>query len=97
MRSRSCAFWPSRAGAAELEQALLARHQRAATSGSPSSRARSSAGKAIVVRAVALGLEAGLARRELVERLGDDARLARVCVSSSRTTHVARLDPVAVA
>ena len=70
MRSLSCAFWPARVGAAQLEQLALAADQ-------PRDvrivGAREQlGGKVDPVLAVALGLEPRPARRKLVEALGDD-------------------------
>ena len=90
----SWAFWPSRAAAADLEQLLLARHHLGRP---PDRRARasSSAGKLDLVGAVALGLVARLARRQLVERLGDDGEVGARLGLVEPHHDVARLDVVA--
>ena len=67
MRSLSWAFWPARAIAAQLEQAAFAVHDaRHLGVVQASGQER---GEAQLLGAVALGLEPGLARRQLVERL----------------------------
>ena len=72
MRSLSCAFWPSPGSAAELEQLASSPAMTRATSGS---FARRELRESAIVGAVALGLEPGLARPQLVEALHHDGEV----------------------
>ena len=81
--------------AAQLEQPALAGRRRGATSGSWAA-ARRSAGRSIVVDAVALGLEPGLARRQLVEALADHRQIGPRGGLVEAEQQVAGLDRVAI-
>src|SRR5439155_25113438 len=85
---------PLARAAADLEQLLLARHHAldfgVLLSGDKIGR------KADAVRAIALGLAARLARRELVERLGDDGQIGAGLGLVEPHHDLARLDAIAV-
>ena len=96
MRSRSCAFWPARA-VRRISNRFARRRCMRATSGSAPRARGARAGKPIVFGVVALGLEPGLPRLQLVQALHHDGE---VCLGDGLVEphhHVAGLDRVAVA
>ena len=95
MRCRSCAFWPI-ARVRRSSNSLRSPATALATVGSFS--ARQQVGREVDgLGAVALGLEPRLARRQLVETLGDDGQIGARHGVVEPHDDLARLDAVAVA
>ena len=95
MRCRNCDFWPTRACVAQFEQLAFAVDRARDFGIAPA--AQQFVGKRDRVGAVALGFEPRLARRHVVETLGDDGEIGARDRLVEPHHDVARLDAVAVA